>query len=165
MKIAYEKDPILEAETLPFDFDQDVVDPEELILKMAKTMREANGIGLAGPQVGVQLKVFVIDIPWIIACFNPKIIEYSKEEIILPEGCLSFPNLYMGISRPEWIEAEWQTYNGKTKTRRLKGLSGRIFQHEFDHLDGILFTSKAKPVALRLGRQKQRKTNKKIIYA
>ena len=165
MKIAYEKDPILEAETLPFDFDQDVVDPEELILKMAKTMREANGIGLAGPQVGVQLKVFVIDIPWIIACFNPRIIEYSKEKIILPEGCLSFPNLYMGISRSEWIEAEWLTYNGKTKTRRLKGLSGRIFQHEFDHLDGILFTSKAKPVALRLGRQKQRKTNKKIIYA
>ena len=82
MKIAYEKNLILEAETLPFDFDQDVVDPEELILKMAKTMREANGIGLAGPQVGVQLKVFVIDIPWIIACFNPKIIEYSKEEII-----------------------------------------------------------------------------------
>ena len=165
MKIAYEKDPILKAETLPFEFSQNVVDPEELILKMAKTMREANGIGLAGPQVGVQLKVFVIDIPWIIACFNPKIIEYSKEEIILPEGCLSFPNLYMGISRPEWIEAEWQTYNGKTKTRRLNGLSGRIFQHEFDHLDGILFTSKATPVALRLGRQKQRKTNKKIVYA
>ena len=165
MKIAYEKDPILEAETLPFDFDQDVVDPEELILKMAKTMREANGIGLAGPQVGVQLKVFVIDIPWIIACFNPRIIEYSKEKIILPEGCLSFPNLYMGISRSEWIEAEWQTYNGKTKTRRLIGLSGRIFQHEFDHLNGILFTSKAKKVALRLGRQKQRKTNKKKVYA
>ena len=165
MKIAYEKDPILEAETLPFDFDQNVVDPEELILKMAKTMRQANGIGLAGPQVGVQFKVFVIDIPSIIACFNPKIIEYSEKEIILPEGCLSFPNLYMGISRPEWIEAEWQTYNGKTKTRRLSGLSGRIFQHEFDHLDGILFTSKAKPVALRMGRQKQRKTNKKIVYA
>ena len=165
MKIAHERDPILKAETLPFDFSQDVVDPEELILKMAKTMREANGIGLAGPQVGVQLKVFVIDIPWIIACFNPKIIEYSEKQILLPEGCLSFPNLYMGISRPEWIEAEWQTYKGDTKTRRLKGLSGRIFQHEFDHLDGILFTSKAKPVALRLGRQKQRKTNKKIIYA
>ena len=165
MKIAYEKDPILKAETLPFDFSQNVVDPEELILKMAKTMREANGIGLAGPQVGVQLKVFVIDIPWIIACFNPKIIEYSEKQILLPEGCLSFPNLYMSIWRPEWIEAEWQTYNGKTKTRRLNGLSGRIFQHEFDHLDGILFTSKAKPVALRLGRQKQRKTNKKIVYA
>ena len=165
MKIAYEKDPILKAETLPFDFSQNVVDPEELILKMAKTMREANGIGLAGPQVGVQLKVFVIDIPWIIACFNPKIIESSEKQILLPEGCLSFPNLYMSIWRPEWIEAEWQTYNGKTKTRRLSGLAGRIFQHEFDHLNGILFTSKAKPVALRMGRQKQRKANKKIVYA
>ena len=160
MKIAYEKDPILEAETLPFDFNQDVVDPEELILKMAKTMREANGIGLAGPQVGVQLKVFVIDIPWIIACFNPKIIEYSKEEIILPEGCLSFPNLYMGISRPEWIEAEWQTYNGKTKTRRLNGLSGRIFQHEFDHLDGITFNQRVSKLYYNMAVKKQRKKNK-----
>jgi peptide deformylase len=154
MKLVYENNPILKAETLPFDFDQDVVDPEELILKMAKTMRQANGI-----------KVFVIDIPWIIACFNPKIIEYSEKQILLPEGCLSFPNLYMSIWRPEWIEAEWQTYNGKTKTRRLNGLSGRIFQHEFDHLNGVLFTSKAKPVALRMGRQKQRKTNKKKVYA
>ena len=165
MELVYEDNPVLKAETLPFDFDQDVIDPDELVTNMAKAMREASGIGLAGPQVGVQLKVFVIDIPSIIACFNPKIIEYSEKEIILPEGCLSFPNLYMGISRPEWIEAEWQTYNGKTKTRRLNGLSGRIFQHEFDHLNGVLFTSKAKPVALRMGRQKQRKTNKKKVYA
>ena len=165
MELVYEDNPVLKAETLPFDFDQDVIDPDELITKMAKAMRDARGIGLAGPQVGVQLKVFVIDIPSIIACFNPKIIESSEKQILDIEGCLSFPNLYMGISRPEWIEAEWQTYNGKTKTRRLNGLSGRIFQHEFDHLDGILFTSKAKPVALRMGRQKQKKSNKKKEYA
>ena len=146
MKLVYENNPVLKAETLPFDFDQDIVDPEELILKMAKTMRQANGIGLAGPQVGVQFKVFIIDIPSIIACFNPKIIEYSEKEIILPEGCLSFPNLYMGISRPEWIEAEWQTYNGKTKTRRLSGLSGRIFQHEFDHLNGVFIIDRVSPL-------------------
>ena len=166
MKLVYEKNPTLIAETLPFDFDQDVVDPEELARGMLKTMLAENGIGLAGPQVGVQLRVFVMgnnDMSF--SCFNPKIIQSSDTLVLMPEGCLSFPGLYMSILRPDWIEVEYTSMLGDPRTQKFDGIVSRVFQHEFDHLDGILFTSKAKPVALRLGRQKQRKTNKKIVYA
>ena len=159
MELVYEDNPILKAETLPFDFDQDVVDPDELVTKMAKAMREARGIGLAGPQVGVQLKVFVIDIPSIIACFNPKIIESSEKQILDIEGCLSFPNLHMNVWRSEWIVAEWQTYKGEARTQRLNGWSARIFQHEFDHLDGITFNERVSKLVFDRAINKRRKQN------
>ena len=159
MELVYEDNPILKAETLSFDFDQDIVDPDELVTKMAKAMREARGIGLAGPQVGVQLKVFVIDIPSIIACFNPKIIESSEKQILDIEGCLSFPNLHMKVWRAEWIVAEWQTYKGEARTQRLNGWTARIFQHEFDHLDGITFNERVSKLVFDRAVNKRRKQN------
>jgi len=166
MKLVYEKNPTLIAETLPFDFSQDVVDPEELARGMLKTMLAKNGIGLAGPQVGVQLRVFVMGNDKVsFCCFNPKIIQSSDTLVLMQEGCLSFPNLYMSILRPDWIEVEYTSMLGDPRTQKFDGVVSRVFQHEFDHLDGILFTSKAKPVALRMGRQKQKKANKKTVYA
>ena len=174
LKLVTAGNSILSQKCKPYNWEDPIMDAQTLTEELHRLRREDGGVGLAAPQGGINTRVLVTGIGnfetegvrnYDYVFFNPEIIEYSEDQVWFTEGCLSFPNLYMSIWRPDWIEAEWQTYNGKTKTRRLSGLAGRIFQHEFDHLDGILFTSKAKPVALRMGRQKQKKANKKTVYA
>jgi peptide deformylase len=79
-----------------------------------------------------------------ITCFNPKIIKESKDEVVMEEGCLSYPELFLDISRPRSIIVKYEDEGKNIFKRRLDGYIGRIFQHEYDHMEGIDFTQRTK---------------------
>lgn len=110
---------------------------------MAETMHRAPGIGLAAPQVGDSRRVIVADIgEGVIPLVNPKILA-QEGSAWDTEGCLSFPNLYGEVERAEKVTVKAQDESGKWKRIEAEGLLARVFQHEIDHLDGILFIDKA----------------------
>ncbi|NLT94996.1 MAG: peptide deformylase [Clostridia bacterium] len=116
----------------------------KLINNMAETMYDANGVGLAAPQVGVSKRVIVIDVgQGLIALINPEIIKVSGEQTDA-EGCLSFPGLVGEVTRAAKVKVKGLTPEGKEVVLEGEGLLARAFQHEIDHLDGILFVDKAK---------------------
>jgi peptide deformylase len=107
-------------------------------------MYEWNGLGLAANQVGVPYRVFAMrGQPQNFVCFNPRIVLPSSEQIILDEGCLSFPGLVVKVKRPRHIRVRFDTPNGDTRTETFIGMSARVFQHELDHLNGLLYFNKA----------------------
>lgn len=112
-----------------------------LIDAMFDTMDEADGVGLAGPQVGVSQKLFVVDDRKgnRIAFINPEIIETSVEVGPYEEGCLSVPGVYHDVIRPLGVTVQAQDVNGKAFTVKATGLLARIIQHENDHLNAKLF--------------------------
>ncbi len=117
-----------------------------LLNDMVETMIDANGVGLAAPQVGVLRRAIVVDIgesP--IKAINPEIIEQDGLVVDI-EGCLSVPGYSGTVERPERIKVKFMDENGDNKLIEATGLSARIFCHEIDHLNGILYTDKAKDV-------------------
>lgn len=111
-----------------------------LVADMLETMREAPGVGLAGPQVGVLERVFV----WEVddehgAVFNPVIVARSDESVESEEGCLSVPGLYYPVTRAESVTVSGIDADGDPVTLESDGLLARVCQHEIDHLDGVLF--------------------------
>ncbi|MGR3763809.1 peptide deformylase [Rossellomorea sp. NS-SX7] len=117
---------------------------KKLLNNMYDTMIEADGVGLAAPQVGVDLQVAIVDIgddSGTIELINPEIIESDGTQTDL-EGCLSFPGLYGEISRPSSIKVRTFNRKGKIIEFQAKDFLARAIQHEIDHLHGILFTSK-----------------------
>ena len=112
-----------------------------LLEDMAETMRNANGVGLAAPQVGILRRVVVIDIgEGLIELVNPKIIAFSGEQEG-SEGCLSFPGQWGIVKRPNYVKVKAQDRNGEEFTIEGKELLARAFCHELDHLDGVVFKS------------------------
>jgi peptide deformylase len=113
--------------------------------RMLATMYAAPGIGLAAPQVGEGLRLFVMDVagkdekPDPHVLLNPEVTEASRETTLREEGCLSLPNQYADIERPYRIRARWLDLTGRRHEAELDGLAARCFQHELDHLDGVLF--------------------------
>lgn len=135
-----------------------------LVNRLKMTMRLYAGIGLSANQCGVFERVFVIGTDQFqIACINPKIISHTEEVEKGPEGCLSYPGLYLHIPRYKSIEVEFYTETGELKQLRLEGLSARCFQHELDHMNGIRFEDHVGPTSLMIARQKQQKRIKKIV--
>ena len=127
-----------------FDFNDPPFDPIEFAKKLMAFMYEKNGLGLAANQIGVPYRIFAMrGAPENFVCFNPKIASRSKDEIVLEEGCLSYPGLLVKIKRPSVIRARFTTPNGDTITRQFIGLSARVYQHEYDHLDGMKFYDRA----------------------
>lgn len=126
-----------------------VVDNEtiELIRDMFATMRNANGIGLAANQVGVDKQIFVLDISKVegfedtkpMTVINPKIRERSEENNKMEEGCLSIPDIRVEIERPAEITMTYQDVDLKDHTIKVDDIFARVMQHEYDHLQGILF--------------------------
>ncbi len=120
----------------------------ELIRDMFDTMRNANGIGLAANQVGADKSIFIIDISIVeghedskpLVLINPKIIERSDKKVFIEEGCLSIPDIRAEVERPEKITITFYDTNLKEHTIDADGLLARVLQHEYDHLQGILFT-------------------------
>lgn len=112
----------------------------KLIENMIEAMNKNKGVGLAAPQVGVLKRIIVLESEkGPVAFVNPKIIKKSKKTEIIEEGCLSFSGIFLDISRPREIEAEALTEDGEKIKIKIGGLLARVFQHETDHLDGILF--------------------------
>ena len=119
----------------------------DLVSNMKETMLAENGIGLSAPQVGVNLRVIVIQLMSagklvgpVQEMINPVITNYSDDTMEYEEGCLSIPGEYIRIDRPRSIHVKFQTLSGKYKKWFLKGLEARIVQHEIDHLDGVLMS-------------------------
>ena len=160
-KLINNEDKILETPTDSFDFDNPIVEPKEFAENLAETMIANKGLGLSAPQCGYNTSVFVVGDPrdkeTIMGMFNPKVVDYSEEQILMYEGCLSFPGLLIKIKRPENVRIRFQDMNGETLTRLFTGVSSRAVQHEFDHLQGILFQKKANRVHLESAKNKQKK--------
>ncbi len=120
----------------------------KLIADMFETMRNANGIGLAANQVGANKQIFVVDISMVeeyedtkpIAFINPKIIFKSEETSVYEEGCLSIPDQRADVIRPKKITIEFQDLDLNKQIIEADDLFARVIQHEYDHLQGILFT-------------------------
>ncbi len=107
---------------------------------MVETMEENEGIGLAAPQVGELKRVIIVQMEKGPEVFiNPKILKKTRETEIMEEGCLSFPGLFLKIKRAKGVEIEALDGAGEKVKIKAEGLPARIFQHEIDHLDGILF--------------------------
>lgn len=125
-----------------------------LLKDMRETLLEMDALGLAAPQVGKNERIFVMRLLLgemsekkvdynnfnILECINPEILDKSKECEIGNEGCLSLPKAYADISRSSIITVRFEDKKGKKQILKLEHLNARIFQHEFDHLEGILFT-------------------------
>ena len=119
----------------------------ELIKSMFETMRNASGIGLAATQVGVDQSVFVVDLSPVedyekskpMVLINPKILDFSDKKITIEEGCLSIPNVRYEVERPETIYITYYDTELKEQTFEATKLFARVFQHEQDHLNGVLF--------------------------
>jgi peptide deformylase len=156
LQIIYEGDPILRNESEQVK----KITPKirKLIDDMFETMHADNGIGLAAPQIGINKRVIVIDIqnrntkP--IAMINPEIIEQSGEQESV-EGCLSCPGLSATVKRAESVTITGLDQNGRNLTMEADGLLAIVFQHEIDHLNGILFIDRLDP-SERIKVEKQR---------
>jgi peptide deformylase len=143
LNLVEKTNPILLEKMPNFNMLNPPTDPIQLARDLTETMLQHNGLGLAAPQVGLRHRVFVIKANPIICCFNPIIVSNTGEEIALEEGCLTFPNYYVKVRRPKQIRVRYSYPNGEVVTEIYDGMTARIFQHELDHLDGILFTSRA----------------------
>lgn len=138
--IRIDGDPVLRKKSKSVD---DITDRVKLLLEdMVETMVEANGIGLAAPQVGVLRRAIVIDIgEGVLKMINPEIIESDGSEVDV-EGCLSIPNLSGTVERPERVKVKYLDEDGNENILDATDLLARAVCHEIDHLNGILYTDK-----------------------
>jgi peptide deformylase len=116
-----------------------------LVNTMFRTIEINNAVGLAAIQIGIPKRILVIHDPYKqyrVAMINPKIISKSEEEVSGQEGCLSFPGKYLTIKRPKSVIVQYKSVTGSTFLSELKDYTARIFFHEYDHLDGIVFINK-----------------------
>jgi len=136
---------------------------QTLIKRMKKTMIENNGIGLSANQCGYSVRMFIMGTQDNqIVCFNPRIIEKYGDKIKKREGCLSYPGMYLYIPRYEKIKVEYLDELGQTKNGIFEGITAQVFQHELDHMNGIVYTEHIGPLAYKMARDKQVKLLKKI---
>jgi peptide deformylase len=168
-----EGSPILTRSAKPFDFNETETEPYVLAEVLQRMRAEGGGLGLAGPQVGWDTRIIVIGEPrdpeakedqeqysdeFNQVFFNPEITEYSTNEEYMIEGCLTFPGLFIKVKRPDWIEIKWQTEEGSEAHEKCGGMTARILQHEVDHLNGILFQTKANRYHLEKARKVQKES-------
>lgn len=141
-------DPILRKETKAIQSDSSEL--QELIDNMFATMYNSNGVGLAAPQIGKSIKLFVTDTDAVTEEFeeentgplvfiNPEIVKKSSELVKMEEGCLSIPEVRDDIARPETITVKFLNRNFEEQTLEVSGWPSRVIQHENDHLNGVLF--------------------------
>lgn len=142
---------ILRRKTPDFDFSKFKKNEiQEMIKKMRIANKKEKGVGLSANQLGFDWRLFIAEIPGdkgkpkFYAIFNPEIIKISKNKIILEEGCLSVPGIWGLVERPERVVLAGFDKNGKKIKIKTWGLLARVFQHETDHLNGILFIDKTK---------------------
>ena len=136
------------------EITKDYPDLTQLIADMYESMYTASGVGLAAPQINKAIRIFIIDttrfsedeenniVPLKQVFINPKMLEKKGEEWLFNEGCLSIPDIREDISRKAEIEIEFLDENFKKHSKKFDGLTARVIQHEYDHLEGVLFTDK-----------------------
>ena len=140
---------------------------KEFVNNMFETMKKYGGIGLSANQVGKPYRMFIMgDHPniskgkkWV--CINPKITNVTKDLIRYKEGCLTFPFLFLDIERPQDITVEYLDENLEKKEEHMTGIVARCFQHEFDHMQGIVFTEHVSKLKLEMSLKKRDKQIKR----
>jgi len=150
LKLIPPNDPRVQTAIAPFSDDMlkdfDIKDRKELKDSMFKVMAKYHGLGLTCNQVGLPFNMFVlgghpqIENGMKMTCFNPMIISASEEQILMKEGCLTFPFVFLNITRPRKIVVKYEDENGDLQEGHLDGYMSRIFQHEYDHILGRTFT-------------------------
>ena len=142
-------------------------DRVELSKTMYDTMVKYGGIGLSANQVGLPFRMFVmgghpqIDSGKVRAVFNPLINDVSEETVAMKEGCLSFPFLFLSITRPKWCHVKYTDQHGKDVEEVLHGMNARIFQHENEHMNGYVFTDLVSKMKLDRAKEARKKMLKK----
>ena len=165
------------------EIDKDYPNLKELIANMKETMYNASGVGLAAPQIGKAIRLFVIDASpfaededlddaerenlknFTRVYINPQIVEEEGEEWTFNEGCLSIPDVREDVNRQPKVTLTYQDEDFNTHTEVLDGLAARVFQHEYDHIEGILFTDKVSTLKKRLIKRKLENISKGKVRA
>ncbi len=169
-------DPVLRKVTVDIDKSYDV---KKLSEDMFETMYNAKGVGLAAPQIGLNLRIFVVDgrpfnegedmeerdkdpslIDFKKVFINAEILEEDGDDWGFEEGCLSIPDVREDVYRPEFLTIRYFDEDWNEHTEEYEGLAARIIQHEYDHVDGILFTDHLNPVKKRMLKNKLAKITK-----
>ncbi|MBM72328.1 MAG: peptide deformylase [Crocinitomicaceae bacterium] len=155
-------DPLLKAEAE--EIEKDFPGLEKLLDDMWETMYEAEGVGLAAPQIGESIRLFIVDgspfgegedadpdcVGFKRVMINPVIYESSKKTSVMEEGCLSIPGIREEVVRPVSVKIEYFNENWDLKEEMLSGVAARIVQHEYDHLDGIMIPDHISSIKRRL---------------
>ena len=122
------------------------LDRREISRILKENMFHYEGIGLSANQIGISERVFVMilhmETQEIITCFNPRIIKRYDDNVWCEEGCLSFPDEIINVQRPDRIVIKYEDEDKKDHKIKLSGMAARVFLHEFDHLEGIVFTER-----------------------
>ena len=160
-------DPRVLSAIAPFKDDMlkehDFKDRKELSNVMFDTMFKYGGLGLSANQVGLPFNMFVfgghpqLEQGVKVTCFNPMIVHKSEETVVMKEGCLTFPFVFLSITRPRKVTVKYEDENGDLKEGHLDGMISRIFQHEYDHMLGRVFTEYASKMKLDLAYKKAEK--------
>ena len=169
-------DPVLRKITVDIDKSYDV---KKLSEDMFETMYNAKGVGLAAPQIGLNVRMFVVDgrpfnegedmeerdkdpslIDFKKVFINAEILEEDGDDWAFEEGCLSIPDVREDVYRPEFLTIKYFDEDWNEHTEEFEGLAARIIQHEYDHVDGILFTDHLNPVKKRMLKNKLAKITK-----
>jgi peptide deformylase len=138
---------------------------------LLETMYAANGIGLAAPQVGKLKRVIVVDVsppdaePQPLRLANPQILWRSEEEVTAEEGCLSFPDQFAQVTRPERVRIRYLDHESEIREREVEGILAKCIQHEVDHLEGVLFVDHVSAVKRNIILRKLSKAKKHGLVA
>lgn len=155
---------LLSTELEQFDFSNPPIPPNEIQQILFDKMTEKNGLGLSANQIGMPYRVFIMRGDPCKVCFNPRIVDVADETIVLEEGCLTYPDLYVKIRRPIGLRARYQDVYGETHTEKFVGITARCFLHELDHLNGVHYLDRASKFHLENAKRKiklvQRKRKK-----
>lgn len=163
LKLIKTDDPVLLTPPETFNFEGEV-DAEMLANIMIDRMKELGGIGLSANQVGLNIKMFVMGVgDSTYAVFNPEIVEANSEVESFDEGCLSFPGVYVKVQRPKGVIAKYQNAKGETCVEEFRGLTARVFLHEYDHMLGKTFKDRVSKLKWDLAYNRMIKRTKKII--
>jgi len=144
MNLIYYPDEFLTREVKEVNIEKPDIDLVEVKKNMTDIMLQHGGIGLSANQVGLDAQLFIMgenesNVSLII---NPKILQHTKDTVLELEGCLSFPNVYVKVNRPKEILVEYYDENFNLKRSMFDGIISRVIQHEYDHIEGKLFTDK-----------------------
>jgi len=172
LKLIPPSDPRVQTAIAPFDNsmlkDEGFKDRKELTKKMYELMAKYGGIGLSANQIGLPFNMFVmgnhpnLESGMKLTCFNPMIVSSSKEEVVMEEGCLTFPFVFLKITRPRKVVVKYTDENDELKEGQLDGMMSRIFQHEYEHMLGRTFVENASKLKLDRAYKKAEKLMDKV---
>ena len=146
LKLIPNTHPMLHERVCPCNNCAKSTDRHEVAKILIENMHHYEGIGLSANQIGMYVRAFAmikdLESNEVIVCFNPSIVKKYNECVDFEEGCLSYPDEFINVKRPDRIVVKYEDENKKEHKIKLSGMASRVFQHEFDHLEGIDFTQR-----------------------